>query len=336
MKLHRRPQLATLLLATISLIAAPWSIAHAGRLGATAMSIACGTKITVTDANDGDTLTIDPSDPILSGACGNDGLVVVNSGSNAINRSFSIDCQTNQATPISGGKSGTGILLLGPNLAVFNCYVQGFGAGIVAHGDDADIEDSQVQNAAGDGFVVKDGLSILNQNLYGTTITGDIAIDNGGWGFDLKGNAISGGTGSVFNNIADGNVLGGFSVKGDGNALSGSEAYNNGGPGFDIVSNSCCSGSFGQSFDTAVASLNRGPGIIYVGRDDGSNCVGSNSPTCAGGVFFPAGFDTTPGGITGADNGSCPAGSLPFLAAEGVCPRVKGKPCSQSVLDRCP
>jgi hypothetical protein len=337
MKLARRWPLAATLVCGTVLLADPRSVAHAGHLGATALPVACGTKIVVTPANNGQTLTIDLSDPILSTVCGKFGLEIVNSGSGAADRSFAVDCQTNQTKPITGGASGTGILLQGANLAVFGCYVSGFGKGIVVNGDGGDVEDSQVQDAAGDGFAVKSTRTILNPNLIGTTITGSLAFHNGGWGFNLQASAISGGTGSVFNNIADGNTLGGFNVKGDGNALSGSEAFNNGGPGFNIVSKSCCSGSFGQSFDTAVASLNAGPGIIYVGRDDGSDCVGGTGATCTGGNFFPAGFDSTPGGITGADNGgSCPAASLPFLAADKVCPVVLGKPCTQAALDRCP
>jgi hypothetical protein len=311
--------------------------AQSGTIGTTTMPIACGTKIAVDATTDGQTLTLDPSDPILNGTCPDNGLTIQNSGKNAINQFFSVDCGTNQAQPITGTASGTGVTLKGPNLALFNCYVSHFAQGIVSDGDGADIEDSQAQDAVADGFVVKAAVSIRNQNLVGITFTGNRAIHNGGFGFDLKANAISGGTGSFFNGIAERNALGGFLVEGDGNALSGNEAFDNGGPGFQVVSKSCCSGSFGQSFDTAIASSNKGPGIIYIGRDDGSNCVGGTGVACTGGVFFPAGFDTTPGSISAADNGgSCPPGTLPDLAAEGVCPIVLGRQCSQKVLDACP
>jgi hypothetical protein len=311
--------------------------ARSGTIGTKSVPIACGTKIAVDATNDGMTLTLDPSDPILNGTCPASGLTIQNSGKNAINQSFSVDCGTNQSQPITGTAGGAGVTLKGPNLALFNCYVSHFAQGIVANGDGADIEDSQAQDATGDGFVVKASVSIRNQNLIGITFTGNRAFGNGGFGFDMKANAISGGSGSFFNNIADSNQQGGFLVEGDGNALSGSEAFNNGGPGFQVVSKSCCSGSFGESFDTAVASFNKGPGIVYIGRDDGSNCVGGTGATCTGGVFFPAGFDTTPGGISAADNGmSCPPGSLPYLVAEGVCPVVLGRTCSQKVLDACP
>jgi hypothetical protein len=319
-------------IAGLSFTSAP---ATAGQLGTTPFTVICGTVIDVTSANSGLTLTLDASDPILSARCTGGGIKIANKGSNALNQSFTIDCQTNQAAPIMG--SGIGIRLDGPNLSAVNCYVDGFSVGMEADGDGADIEDSQVQNATGDGFVVKSKLGITNINIVGVTFTGNRAIGNGGWGFNLAANEISGGTGSFFNNIADSNAKGGFTIKGDGNALSGSEADNNGGPGFLIVSKSCCSGSSGQSFDTAAAFANQGPGIVYEARNDGSNCVGGTGPTCTGGTFFPLGFDTTPGGITAADNmGSCPPKSLPTTLGAGVCPIVLGNLCSASALNRCP
>jgi len=326
-------RIAVVVAATISLVGV---VARAALLGTTPLTVACGTVITVTADSSGKTLTLDPSDPILVTPCPRDGIKIVNKGSNAPNQFLTLDCQTNQAAPITG-TTGVGIMLDGLNLAAYNCYVHGFAIGLETNGDGADIEDSQVENATGDGFRIKSGVRITNPNLVGITFTGNRAFDNGGWGFEMTANAISGGSGSVFNCIADTNAKGGFRITGDGNSLSGSEAFNNGGPGFLIVSKSCCSGSEGQSFDTAVASSNKGPGIVYEARDDGSNCVGGTGPTCTGGTFFPAGFDTTPGGISAADNGgSCPGGSLPYLLAEGVCPVVVGKPCSQSSLDNCP
>jgi len=320
-------------LAAVSLVT---SAARAGMLGTTPFSVACGTILTVAADTSGKTLTLEATDPILAASCSGTGIKILNKGSNAPNQFFTIDCQTNQATPINGS-GGVGIFLDGPNLSALNCYVQGFSVGMEAQGDGADIEDSQVENAIGDGFRIKSKVKITNANIVGVTFTGNRAFDNGGWGFEMGASEISGGAGSFFNNIADANTKGGFKITGDGNSLSGSEAFDNGGPGFLIVSKSCCSGSAGQNFDTAVASSNKGPGIIYEGRDDGSNCVGGTGPTCSGGTFFPAGFDTTPGGISAADNGgTCPNGSLPYLLAEGVCPVVLGKPCSTSSLDNCP
>jgi hypothetical protein len=285
--------------------------------------------------NTGKTLFLDASDPIFSGPCPGNGITIINKGKNAPNQSFTLDCQTNQANPIKGSSTGIGVLLKGVNLAVFNCYVEGFNIGLLSDGDGADIEDSQVQNASSDGFFIKSRVKITNPNIIGLFFTGNRAFGNGGWGFNMPANEISGGTGSFFNNIADSNRRGGFYIKGDGNALSGSEAFNNGGPGFLIISKSCCSGAAGQSFDTAAASANVGPGIVYEARDDGSNCVGGTGAMCTGGTFYPTGFDTTPGGISAANNGPCPAGSLPFLNADGVCPIVVGT-CSQAVLGRCP
>lgn len=310
--------------------------ARAGTLGTTPFSVACGAIVTVDAGTSGQTLTLDASDPILGAPCTGTALKILNKGSNAPNQFFTVDCGTNQATPITGS-GGIGIMLDGPNLSALDCYVQGFSVGIEAQGDGADVEDSQVANATGDGFRIKSKTKVTNANIVGVTFTGNRAFDNGGWGFEMDASEISGGAGTFFDNIADANTKGGFKITGDGNALSGSEAFGNGGPGFLIVSKSCCSGSAGQSFDTAVASSNGGPGIVYEGRDDGSDCVGGTGPTCAGGAFFPAGFDTTPGGISAADNGgTCPKGSLPYLLAQGVCPVVLGKPCSTSSLDNCP
>jgi len=296
----------------------------------------CGMVINVDASNNGKTLFLAASDPILSAPCSGNGITVINKGRNAVNQSFTIDCQTNQSNPITGGPTGIGIMLKGVNLSVFNCYVDGFGTGMASNGDGSDIEDSQVQNASGDGFYVKSRVKITNLNIIGVTFTGNGAFSNGGWGFNMPANEIFSGTGTTFNNIADTNGKGGFYVKGDGNALSGNEAFNNGGPGFLIISKSCCSGSSGQSFDTATASSNVGPGIVYEARDDGSNCVGGSGPSCTGGTFYPTGFDTTPGGINAADNGPCPPGSLPFQNGNGVCPIVLRAPCSQAVLNRCP
>jgi hypothetical protein len=324
------------IVAAMAAVSVVGSTARAGALGTTPFAVACGTTVTVTADTSGATLTLDASDPILAAPCAGAGLKIINKGSNAPNQFLTVDCQTNQAAPIKGS-TGVGIMLDGPNLAAYNCYVQGFSVGVEAQGDGADIEDSQVENAVGDGFRIKSSVRITNPNIVGVTFTGNRAFDNGGWGFEMSASEISGGSGSFFNNIADANAKGGFKVFGDGNSLSGSEAFDNGGPGFLIVSRSCCSGSAGQNFDTAVASSNKGPGIIYEGRDDGSNCVGGTGPTCTGGTFFPAGFDTTPGGISAADNGgACPKGSLLYLPAEGVCPVVLGNACSTTTLDNCP
>ena len=322
--------------AAMAAVALVGGAARAGLLGTTPFTVTCGTIVAVAADTSGKTLTLDASDPILAAPCPGNGIKIINKGSNAPNQFLTLDCQTNQAAPIKGS-TGVGIMLDGPNLAVNNCYVQGFSMGLESQGDGADIEDSQVENATGDGFRIKSKVRVTNPNIVGVTFTGNRAFDNGGWGFEMDASEISGGAGSFFDNIADTNVKGGFKITGDGNSLSGSEAFNNGGPGFVIISKSCCSGSAGQNFDTAVASSNTGPGIVYEGRNDGSNCVGGTGPTCTGGTFFPAGFDTTPGGISAADNGgSCPVGSLPYLLADGVCPIVVGKACSATSVNNCP
>lgn len=329
----RRPIATCALVGCLTLLC---DVAGAGLLGTTPIAVSCGTALTVGASNTGQTLALDATDPILSTTCAGNGLTVINKGASALNQRFTIDCNTNQATPITG-TAGIGIMLKGLNLAVHNCYVHGFTTGILSVGDGADIEDSQVEQATGNGFFVHSGAKLTSANIVGITFTGNRAFGNGGWGFLMNANEISGGTGSFFNNIADRNGKGGFYIKGDGNSLSGSEAFNNGGPGFVVLSNSCCSGSLGQSFDTAVATFNTGPGIVYIARNDGSNCVGGAGPTCTGGTFFPLGFDTTAGGISAFGNGgSCPPGALPYLKAEGVCPIVTSSVCSPTLLSHCP
>ena len=122
-------------------------------------------------------------------------------------------------------------------------------------------------------------------------------------------------------------------LKGGLGFLSGNEASGNNGPGFVIRSIACC---MPNEFDTAAAFSNAGPGIVYIGRDDGTNCVGGTGADCSGGTFFPAGFDTTPGGISASGNsGECPPESLPSSLGPEVCPVVWGPPCGTLVLDRC-
>ncbi len=310
------------------------AFAGAGTIGGTPITVTCDTTITVTDANSFQTLTLDGTDPILSSVCPKNGITIKNQGKGHINRGFFLDCQTNQSTPITGSTKDAGIELMGPNLFVSNCYVTGFKNGITSNGDGVGIQDSQVQNSADDGFVVKSSVGLKNANIIGITFAGNRAFDTGGWGFNLHANLIGASPGSFFNNIADGNASGGFLVKGEGVGLFGGEAFNNGGPGFSITSSSCCSAAFGQFLTSALAVGNAGPGIIYSAKNDGSNCVGSIDPACAGGTFFPLGFDTTPGAIVSSGNGgTCPTGSLPFLP--GVCPIVKGAQCSDNALNHC-
>jgi hypothetical protein len=305
--------------------------AEAGLLGTTPISVKCDTTITVTDAIAFLTLTLDSTDPIFSTVCTGDGITIKNQGKDSEGRGLTLDCQANT---LRGSKKGIGIELRGFNLAAFQCNVVGFKNGIVVSGDGGNLEDNLVQNAASDGFVLKDSLGVKSSKLVGSTVVGNRALDNGGWGFDLKGNLMSVGTGSFFNNLAIGNAEGGFQVSGEGVGISGNEAIKNGGPGFSITSSNCCAGALGQALASALAMLNTGPGVIYVGRNDLSNCVGSTDPACVGGTFFPAGFDTTRGAISSFANGTtCPKGSLPF--APGICPITKGARCTQSVLDNC-
>jgi hypothetical protein len=309
--------------------------ASAGSIGSTPITVRCGSTVIVNNDNAFETLTLDSSDPILSTVCRGDGITIKNQGAGHNDRGFTVDCGGNQATPIKGSANGIGIALLGPNLAVFNCAIDGFKNGIAVTGDGSDIEDSQVQNSSGDGFVINDPVSFRNPNLIGSNFTGNQAINTKGWGFNLKGSIMNVGTGTFFNNVASGNALGGFLVKGEGVSMFGNEALSNNGPGFSVLSTNCCSGSLGQAFSSSLALSNAGPGVVYTGKDDGSNCVGSLDPNCTGGKFFPAGFDATPGAIVSSGNGtSCPVGSLPFIA--GVCAIVKGKQCSENVLNHCP
>ncbi len=318
----------------LALVLCGFASADAGSIDSTPITVACNTTITVTDTMAFQTLTLDSTDPILSTVCDKGGIAIKNTGSNAINRGFTLDCQTNQANPISGSGKGVGIALSGPFLTVQNCYVSGFGTGISVIGDVSTIQDNQVQNSTGDGFDVKDKLGLKSPNLSGTFVAGNRASDNGGWGFNLHGNVVNTSTGSFFSNIAEGNASGGFLVTGEGNGLFNLEAFNNGGPGISVTSANCCSGSRGEFLSAVVAGGNAGPGIIYSAKDDASNCVGSLDPSCAGGTFFPLGFDTTPSAIAAWNNaGTCPADSLPFIP--GVCPIVKGKQCPQKALDKC-
>jgi hypothetical protein len=308
---------------------------NAGSIDGTPITVRCGTTVTVNDNNAFGTLTLDASDPILSTVCQGDGLTIKNQGAGHNDRGFTVDCTGTSGMAIKGSSTGVGIKLLGPNLAVFGCTINGFQNGLTVTGDGSDVEDSLVASSSGDGFVVNDPVSFRNANLIGSNFTGNQAISTGGWGFNLKGSVMNVGTGSFFNNIATGNALGGFLVKGEGVSMSGNEALSNNGPGFSVLSTNCCSGSLGQFFSSSLAAANAGPGIVYTGKDDGSNCVGSLDPNCTGGKFFPAGFDATPGAIVSSGNGTtCPAGSLPFIA--GVCPIVKGKQCSENVLNHCP
>src|SRR5262245_720781 len=113
-------------LASLSIVLALCGSAGAGDLGGTPLAVDCGTVVTVTDDNAFSTLTLEPSDPIFSKVCANDGITVRNQGKGAIDRGLALDCQGNagQATAgksIKGSAKGTGIELQGPNLMVTNC-----------------------------------------------------------------------------------------------------------------------------------------------------------------------------------------------------------------------
>src|SRR5262249_2118601 len=133
--------------------------ARAGMLGTTPFSVACGTLVTVDTVTSGKTLTLDATDPILAVSCPGNGITIRNKGSGSSDRFFTIDCGTNQATPIEGS-GAVGIMLDGSNLSALNCYVQGFSVGVQANGDGTDVEDSQVVNATGDGFRIKSRVKI--------------------------------------------------------------------------------------------------------------------------------------------------------------------------------
>jgi hypothetical protein len=322
-------------------------------LDTTPTSVDCGFKLKVTQANAFQTLTLTPPpgdaqhpvDPIFTHDCDKDGIQITNPSGALAGLGFTLDCGTNQFRPIRGTAEGKGITLKGFGLAVFNCYIDNFSKGIFVSGDAADVEDNRVTKSTGDGFTIRAAVPLSSINLNGITMSGNRAINNRGWGFNMVANAVDASPGSFFNNVANHNGKGGFLIKGNGNALSGANASSNGilsdntfvgpAPGIFVLSTSCCSNVTGfQDLDTAQVDSNTGPGIVYATRNDLSNCDAGNV-NC-----LPAGFDRTPGGIDAIDNGSaqgCPTGSIdPTGTNRDICLRIVGGACKQAALDKCP
>jgi len=305
-------------------------VAHAGLLqpGNVPFTVECGTTINVDDTNNGFTLVLEPTDPIVTTTCAGRGIRIRNRNK-GFDRSFDLDCDFNQMT---GDGTGKGIELRGPNLSIANCLVDAYRTGIFVRGDGGFIEECRVTNSASDGIVVKNPIGPRNENFFGIVFESNRSIANAGWGMNLRGNGLEIGVGT-FNNIAQSNARGGISLRGGLAFLSGNEASNNGGPGFLIRSTQCCRPN---EFDTALAFSNAGPGIVYIGRDDQTNCVGGTGAECTGGTFYPAGWDPTPGGIDAFNNaGICPPGTLPDATGSDQCPVVVGEPCRDAQLDRC-
>lgn len=298
-----------------------------GDIDGTPVLVDCGTKIRVTEDNDGFTLTLDSSDPIFSKTCKSVGIHI---GNPDPEQSATLDCAN--AGTIRGGEGGTGVRLQGRGLAVMNCVISGFKTGIRTTNDGAEVIDNIVSNASGDGFVVRNPTSlaaIANGDTNGMNFIGNQSFNNGGWGFRMSGSEITADEGDVFlSNLASGNGRGGFSVRGKGHTFGVNDAISNGGPGFLIVGTNCC---LPNSFDGLGRALgNRGPGVAWIGPDDGACQAG-------GGLCLPTGIDVMDTSVLQAfanDPGACPANTVEALGGE-ACLGVNLR-CSEDRLFNCP
>lgn len=333
-------------------------LASAGNIDGTPITVVCGMTIKVTD-DSGSVLTLDRTDPIFAAPCPKDGITIKNSGKGAADRGFTVECavvgfgQPNHGLTITGSKKGTGIELVGPGLSVLNCSINGFTDGITANGDAATvqnnavagsaddgitvkgngstIQDNRVVRSKGDGFAVTDSRGIKDDEASENTLLGNRALDNGGWGFNLKGNRMTVGLNDFSgNNTADNNGAGGFLVKGEGSSLTGLGASNNKGPGIQVTSSSCCTAGVGsgQALTGARAVFNFGPGILYSAKADGDSCPDPQGPDC-----LPIGYEPGDGANDGYGSGDCPKRSVRFDA--GVCLIVQGV-CTDAAKDKCP
>lgn len=295
---------------------------------AAATGIDCGKRIIVSATNTGGTLQLTATDPIFSHACPAGALLIVNGGTNAFTRSYTVSCPTNT---IMGMGKGTGITLLGPNLTVTGCNVGGFSKGIVARGDGILVQNSVASHSVKDGIVMADHASPLNPNSQGSFLDTSSALSNGGWGVRISGNRIDTTPAGAFGSTVSGNGQGGLWATGQLHNITSMVATANNGPGFKVTSGSCC----GFNVLTSVQALgNIGPGVIFVGRDDGLN----SAPLGSGGatLFFPETLDVS-GTIMSTLNGACSATALPAptLLNQQICAFVQGVPCSAAVLGRC-
>jgi hypothetical protein len=282
----------------------------------------------VSATNDGGTLQLTTADPIFSHACPGGGLQVVNAGKNAFDQSYTVSCPTNT---IRGMGRGTGIRLSGPNLTVTGCNVESFQKGIVATGDNILIQNSAAAHCVGDGIEMTDSLSPLNPNFQGSFLDTCNAVGNGGWGIKIVGNKIDTTPSGSFASTVSANAKGGLWARGLLNNITTLVANGNSGPGFKVTSGNCC----GFNVLTGVQAVgNAGPGVTFVGRDDGLN----SAPLGSGGsiLFFPEALDVS-GTIVSSLNGACPAWALsaPTLLSQQICAFVAGVRCSDAVLGRC-
>src|SRR5262245_47796377 len=148
-----------------AVVVAHGGFAAAGNIDGKPFVVTCDTTVKVTDETAGGTLTLDPSDPILLVPCPKDGITITNSGTGAVDRTFTLDCQmrlgqANDGRAIAGLKKGIGVELAGPGLGVINCSVRDFKNGIKAKGNGLTIQDNRVTGSVGDGFVVGDSRGI--------------------------------------------------------------------------------------------------------------------------------------------------------------------------------
>lgn len=315
-------------IAVMSLLALSSGPLAAPARAVAASGIDCGKRIIVSATNDGGTLQLSPADPIFSHACPGGGLLVINFGSNAINQSYTVACPANT---IKGTGNGNGITLIGPNLTVTGCNVNGFRKGIVARGDNNLVQNSVAAHCVRDGIVMADYMSPLNPNFQGSFLDTSSALSNGGWGIKINGHKIDTTPSGTFGSTASGNALGGVWATGLLHNITTMTATANTGPGFKVTSGNCC----GFNTLTTVQALgNTGPGIIFVGRDDGLNSapLGVNNAV----LFFPETLDVS-GTIMSTLNGACAPKALPAptLLTQQICAFVQGARCSAAVLARC-
>jgi hypothetical protein len=261
---------------TLRLVAAGGALALGllglGVPGARAQGVGCGATL-----NQDTTLTA--ADPILNGACKDDGLVLgdVESGFGIV-----LDCG---GGTIKGGPKGAGIRVGSrvEGVTIVNCVVDGFKTGIELGGLGFHfVERSVVMNAKGDGVFV---------NSDDNVVLGTVAQNNGGVGFIVKGR---------FNELSETNVAlqnkkGGIVVKGREHIVSGNIAILNGDHG---ISGSVITGDVSGN----LAIGNKGTGVLITGgsRDEPSFVGDNRTITNDGNGLVATGEDG--GGNSGVAN----------------------------------